>query len=185
MIERAGEGRSALNLPSCCLQPNANADSVGVRVGSALRTPHQIDQNSKYTTEEAEMPARRGEPIVPAVWADFYEQTHIPAALRVGDILRVTGHTGETADGVFSTDSETQIRQVFRNLALTLAEVGASWSNVVEINSYHVGLVEQSEVLIRVAAEFLDDPYPAWTAVGVTELIVPEALVEISCLAML
>jgi enamine deaminase RidA (YjgF/YER057c/UK114 family) len=132
-----------------------------------------------------EMPAREHEPIVPAMWADFYEQTHIPAALKIGDTLRVTGHTGETAEGVFSTDSEAQIRQVFRNIALTLAEVGASWSNVVEITSYHVGLIAQSEDLIRVAAEFLADPYPAWTAVGVTELFLPEALVEISCVAML
>jgi enamine deaminase RidA (YjgF/YER057c/UK114 family) len=29
-----------------------------------------------------------------------------------------------------------------------------------------------------------EDPYPAWTAVGVTELILPEALVEISCVAV-
>ncbi len=131
------------------------------------------------------MPAIRGEPVVPAHWADFYAQTHIPAALRVGDILRVTGHTGETADGKFSIDSETQIRQAFINIALTLAEVGVSWSNVVEIDSYHVGMLNQSDAVLKVAAEFLDDPYPAWTAVGVTELILPEALVEISCVAML
>jgi enamine deaminase RidA (YjgF/YER057c/UK114 family) len=42
----------------------------------------------------------------------------------------------------------------------------------------------QAEALLRVAAQFLDDPYPAWTAVGVTELIIPEALVEISCVAV-
>jgi len=119
------------------------------------------------------------------MWADFHEETRIPAALRVGDTLRVTGHTGETAEGVFSTNPETQIRQVFCNIALTLGQAGASWSDVVEMNSYHVGLVEQSEALIRVAADFLTDPYPAWTAVGVTELIVAEALVEISCVAML
>jgi enamine deaminase RidA (YjgF/YER057c/UK114 family) len=35
-----------------------------------------------------------------------------------------------------------------------------------------------------VAAEFLEDPYPAWTAVGVTELLLPEALIEISCVAV-
>lgn len=122
---------------------------------------------------------------MPAIWADFYEETRIPAALRVGDTLRVTGHAGETADGVFSADPESQIRQVFRNIALTLAEGGASWTDVVEINSYHVGLVAQSEALIRIAAEFLRDPYPAWTAVGVTELIIAEALVEISCVALL
>jgi enamine deaminase RidA (YjgF/YER057c/UK114 family) len=122
--------------------------------------------------------------LVPEVWADFYEQTHIPAAVRVGDTLRLTGHTGETPDGVFSPDYETQIRQVFRNIALTLAEAGATWSNVVEINSYHVGLLNQAEAVLRIAAEFLEDPYPAWTAVGVTELILPEALVEISCVAV-
>jgi enamine deaminase RidA (YjgF/YER057c/UK114 family) len=121
---------------------------------------------------------------VPAAWADFYEATHIPAAVRVGDTLRVTGHTGETADGVFSGDAEVQIRQVFRNITLTLAEAGASWSDVVEINSYHVGLLNQAEAVFNVAAEFLEDPYPAWTAVGVTELILPEALVEISCVAV-
>lgn len=124
-------------------------------------------------------------PIVPAVWADFYTETRIPAALRVGDTLRVTGHTGETEEGVFSADPETQIRQVFRNIALTLDEAGANWSQVVELNSYHVGLVSQSEVLLRVAAEFLLEPYPAWTAVGVTELLLPEAVVEISCVAVI
>ncbi|HLM95438.1 MAG TPA: Rid family hydrolase [Acidimicrobiales bacterium] len=123
--------------------------------------------------------------IVPAVWADFYEETRIPAAVRVGDTLRLTGHTGETADGLFSADLGSQIRQVFRNVALTLAEAGASWSDVVEINSYHVGLLSQGESLLRIASEFLADPYPAWTAVGVTELILPDALVEISCVAVL
>jgi enamine deaminase RidA (YjgF/YER057c/UK114 family) len=97
----------------------------------------------------------------------------------------VTGHAGETGEGVFSSDPETQIRQVFHNIALTLDEAGANWSNVVEMNSYHVGLVDQSEALLRVAAEFLVDPYPAWTAVGVTELILPEAVVEISCVALI
>jgi enamine deaminase RidA (YjgF/YER057c/UK114 family) len=124
------------------------------------------------------------EAIVPAVWADFYEETHIPAAVRVGNTLRVTGHTGEKADGVFPDNVEDQIRQVFRNITFTLAEGGASWSDVVEINSYHVGLQSQAERLLRVASEFLEDPYPAWTAVGVTELILPEALVEISCVAV-
>ena len=123
--------------------------------------------------------------IVPAGWADFYEATRIPAALRVGDTLRVTGHTGETADGVFSADHESQFRQAFRNIAITLTEAGATWSDVVEMNSYHVGLLSRAEAVFSIAAEFLRDPYPAWTAVGVTELILPDALVEIRCVAVL
>jgi enamine deaminase RidA (YjgF/YER057c/UK114 family) len=122
--------------------------------------------------------------IVPAVWTDFFESTRIPAAVRTGDTVRVTGHTGETPDGVFSSNPEDQIREVFRNLSLTLAEAGMTWSNVVEINSYHVGLQAQAEAVLRIAAEFLADPFPAWTAVGVTELFIAEALVEISCVAV-
>lgn len=122
--------------------------------------------------------------LVPEVWAGFYEETHIPAAVRVGDTLRLTGHTGETPDGVFSLDFEVQIRQTFRNISLTLAEAGATWSDVVEINSYHLGLLHQAEATLRIAGEFLEDPYPAWTAVGVTELIIAEALIEISCVAI-
>ena len=128
--------------------------------------------------------ANKRDAIVPAVWAPFYAETSIPAAVRVGETLRLTGHTGELADGSFPADAETQIRQVFHNIGLTLAEAGAQWADVVEINSFHVGLATQAEALLRVAAEFLEDPFPAWTAVGVTELIIPEAVVEISCVVV-
>ena len=81
------------------------------------------------------MPKSSPVPIVTAVWADCYKETRISAALRVGDTVRVTGHTGETGEGVFSPDPEAQIRQVFHNIALTLDEAGVNWSNVVEMNS--------------------------------------------------
>jgi enamine deaminase RidA (YjgF/YER057c/UK114 family) len=121
--------------------------------------------------------------VVPEHWVGFYESTRIPAAVRDGDRLYVTGHTGEDPDGNFSADPETQIRQTFRQIGATLSKGGASWADVVELNSYHVGLQAQSEVLLAIAGEFLEDPYPAWTAVGVTELFDEGAVVEISCIA--
>jgi enamine deaminase RidA (YjgF/YER057c/UK114 family) len=121
--------------------------------------------------------------VVPAHWTNFYESTHIPAAVRDGDRLYVTGHTGEDSDGSFSADPETQIRQTFCHIDATLSKGGASWADVVELNSYHVGLRAQAEALIAIAGEFLSDPYPAWTAVGVTELFDDQAVVEISCIA--
>ena len=123
--------------------------------------------------------------IVPSVWTAFYDETHIPAAVRVGNTLHVTGHTGETADGSFPDDLEAQIRGTFANIALTLAEAGATWSDVVALTTYHIGLRGQASMLLTIAAEFLDQPFPAWTAVGVTELWPPEAIIEISCIAML
>jgi enamine deaminase RidA (YjgF/YER057c/UK114 family) len=121
--------------------------------------------------------------VVPAHWTNFYESTHIPAAVQDGDRLYVTGHTGEDPSGNFSADPETQIRQTFRHIGATLSKGGASWADVVELNSYHVGLRAQAEILVAIAGEFLIDPYPAWTAVGVTELFDDEAVVEISCVA--
>jgi enamine deaminase RidA (YjgF/YER057c/UK114 family) len=125
------------------------------------------------------------EAIIPAYWAPFYEATNIPAAVRVGDMLRLTGHTGDRRDGSFAEDAEEQLRQTFSNIAQTLAEVGASWADVVEVNSYHVRFRDHQDAELTVAAEFLEAPYPAWSAVGVTELYEPEALVEIRCVAMI
>lgn len=134
---------------------------------------------------ETEFGSTRRDVVIPSVWRDFYEATRIPAAVRAGEVLRLTGHTGDMPDGTFSPDPGVQTRQTFLNISQTLSEAGVSWSDVVEITSYRVGLRAQADVLLVAAAEFLEDPYPAWTDVGVTELFEPDAVVEISCVAML
>jgi len=128
---------------------------------------------------------RTGNAIVSSDWAAFFAETHVPAAIRVGDTLHVTGTTGETALDDYPEDPEVQIRQTFANIAVTLAEAGATWSDVVAMTTYHVGLSRQATLLLEVAADFLEAPYPAWSAVGVSELWTPDAIIEISCIAML
>ena len=123
--------------------------------------------------------------IVSETWKPFFEETRIPAAVMDGDQLHVSGHTGEDRDGRFPDDVEAQIRGTFRNLTETLIAAGADWPQVVSLTSYHVGLRGQEQTLLRVASEFLEAPLPAWTAVGVTELWPPEALLEISCVVRL
>jgi enamine deaminase RidA (YjgF/YER057c/UK114 family) len=122
--------------------------------------------------------------IVSPIWADFLNDSRIPAATRTGDTIRVSGHTCETIDHTFAADPAQQIRDTFENIASTLAEAGASWADVVDITSYHIGLSDQAEIVLEIAAEFLGDPFPAWTACGVTELFDPEAVIEISCVAV-
>ena len=109
----------------------------------------------------------------------------MPAAVMSGRTLHVTGHTGESADGVFPADVESQVRGTFHNIELTLAEAGLGWRDVVAMNSYHVGFHDQFACPARGRRGVPDQaPYPAWTAVGVTELIDPEAVIEISCVAV-
>jgi enamine deaminase RidA (YjgF/YER057c/UK114 family) len=122
--------------------------------------------------------------IVSPVWNDFFEATRIPAATRTGNTIRVTGHTCETIDHTFAADPAQQIRDTFANIASTLESAGASWADVVDITTYQIGLRDQSEALLEIAKEFLGDPFPSWTAVGVTELFDPEAVFEMSCVAV-
>jgi enamine deaminase RidA (YjgF/YER057c/UK114 family) len=87
---------------------------------------------------------------------------------------------------VLSDDPEVQIREAFRSVGRTLAEVGATWADVVEMTSYHVGLQVQKEAILRVHHEFIrEPPFPAWTATGVTELFSADAVFELSVVAVL
>jgi enamine deaminase RidA (YjgF/YER057c/UK114 family) len=76
-----------------------------------------------------------------------------------------------------------QIRQSFLKIEMSLTEVGLTLSDVVEMTTYHVGLKEQLEVFKQIKDEFINEPYPAWTAIGVSELAVDGALIEIRVIA--
>ena len=58
-------------------------------------------------------------------------------------------------------------------------EVGLTFVDVVEMTTYHVGIREQLETFRRIKDEFIGEPYPAWTAIGISELAVEGALLEI------
>ena len=53
------------------------------------------------------------------------------------------------------------------------------FSNIFEFTSYHVDLQQHIGSFMKVKDEFLKEPYPAWTAIGITELAIPGARVEI------
>ncbi len=121
--------------------------------------------------------------IITPQWREFYEATGIPAAVRVGQSVRLTGHTGTRSDGSFSADLTEQSRQTFENIADTLAAAGCTWADVEEITAYHVGLQAQGDLVLEVAGQFMSKPFPAWSAIGVTELYEPDAVVEIRVIA--
>jgi enamine deaminase RidA (YjgF/YER057c/UK114 family) len=68
-------------------------------------------------------------------------------------------------------------------LEANLEAAGLSFDQIVEMTAYHVGLREHLDAFIKVTDEFVSEPYPAWTAIGVTELITEGTLVEIRIVA--
>lgn len=121
--------------------------------------------------------------VVPAGMSAKYDKWHFSPAVESGGFLFVSGCTGTRADGTNATDVKEQFRQAFRNVEMALVEAGLSFSDVVEMITYHIGLKDHFYDFMQVKDEFIDEPYPAWTAIGVSELAADGAVIEIKVTA--
>jgi enamine deaminase RidA (YjgF/YER057c/UK114 family) len=81
-------------------------------------------------------------------------------------------------------DPETQIRSAFEKIGEVLALDGLDHSAVVEMTTYHVGLEDHFDRFNAIRAEYVREPFPAWTAVEVAGLRRKGAIVEIRVIAM-
>jgi enamine deaminase RidA (YjgF/YER057c/UK114 family) len=122
-------------------------------------------------------------PIVPSEWRIKYEKWHFSPAVECGNFIFVSGCTGTKPDETISKNIQEQFRQAFKNVETALIEAGLDFSSVVELTSYHVGLRDHFAEFITVKDEFIKEPYPAWTAIGVAELAADNAVLEIKVVA--
>lgn len=113
----------------------------------------------------------------------FPKDWHLSPGIDDGDHVFFSGVTGTRPDLSISDDPEIQFRETFEFLKNNLFQAGLDFKNVVEMTSYHVGLREHLETFIKVKDEFIFEPYPAWTAIGVAELITKGTLIEIRVIA--
>ena len=121
--------------------------------------------------------------IVTPEFAHYPRDWHFSPGRDTGDFVFFAGITGTHADLTVATNVEAQFREAFRILMSNLAQAGLDASNVVEITTYHVDLKQHLSSFMKVKDEFISEPYPAWTAIGVSELISDGALVEIRAIA--
>ncbi len=148
--------------------------------------------------------------IVPEALRGVYEGWHFAPAVISRGMIYCSGIIGTSVDGeapgkealegARSTttvsdaglaalqavrDPEAQFATAFEALAAILAEAGAGLGDVIEITTYHVDIGRYMEAFVRVKDRYLKEPYPAWTAIGVAELVVPGGLMEIRAIAAL
>jgi enamine deaminase RidA (YjgF/YER057c/UK114 family) len=81
-------------------------------------------------------------------------------------------------------DPDTQIRQTFDRIGLVLKEAGASFQHVAMLRAYFVHMQRDLPIYRKVRTDYLVKPYPASTAVGVTELAIPGLEIEIEAVAI-
>ena len=123
------------------------------------------------------------ERIIPDGWRRTYESSHYAPAVRVGNMLFLSGVVGTSRDG--PNDIATQSRRVFERMRGVLVEAGASLSDIVSLTTYHVDMGETVRPFMEVKDEFILEPYPTWTALGVERLFGETALLEVAAVAVI
>jgi len=122
--------------------------------------------------------------INPAGTEAIYESLKFSQAIRVGDQLWISGQVGIDDNFKVREGLELQTRQAFQNLAQVIEKAGGTFGDIVELVTYHKDISEMP-VFAKVKSEFFSDNYPAWTALGVSDLVMPELLVEIRATAII
>lgn len=103
-----------------------------------------------------------------AVWL------HIAGQVAIDPSGAVVGHG----------DMRRQTEQVFENLRAILEANGASFADLVKINTY-VRSLDDLAAMREVRSRYLTDDLPASTAVQVVALVMPELLIEIDAVAVI
>lgn len=123
--------------------------------------------------------------INPPSTREMYDRLHFSQANRVGDLIWVSGQVGIDPTTMAPADGmEAQSRHAFEGVKTVLEAAGASLADIVELTTFHTDLRADIKEFAQVKDAYLPDRYPSWTAVGVTQLALPELLVEIRAVAV-
>lgn len=121
--------------------------------------------------------------VVPPGTERTAERFGFSAAAIGGGLVHVSGVLGTRSDGSAPDDPSEQFALAFGALDEVLASAGTGWAGVVELTTFHVGLRAHLPAFVAEKAKWVRAPFPAWTAIGVVELAVAGALVEIRATA--
>ena len=122
--------------------------------------------------------------VIPKEMEGSYKQLHFAPAVRDGDRLYCAGQVGTGDGGRVVEEPEAQFVQALENVKTVLEEAGATLDDIIDITTYHVGFRKHIAKFAEVKDRYISEPYPAWTAIGVTELAFG-ALVEVQVVASL
>ncbi|MCF6315544.1 MAG: RidA family protein [Marinosulfonomonas sp.] len=122
-------------------------------------------------------------PIIPPQYRVAAEQLKLSPALVSGNHVFLTGVTGSGADGQMPDDPAVQFRNVFDKIGLVLHHADLTFGAIVALTSFHVGIHDHFDLFAEVRAEYVQEPYPAWSAVEVAGLRRKGAIVEIRVIA--
>ncbi|HEY5756112.1 MAG TPA: Rid family hydrolase [Steroidobacter sp.] len=102
-------------------------------------------------------------------------------ALLSGDTAYFSGLIAMLKEG--ERTPEAAYERMFGLFDERLRKVGCTWDDVVDITSYHTDLSAQMPFFLEVKRKYVRQPFPAWTAVGVSRLIADTGVTEMKLVA--
>lgn len=103
--------------------------------------------------------------------------------LECDGFVFLTGMSGMSPEGGLSKIPAEQIQEAFSQVEMVLAEAGMRFDDVVEMTSYHIGLRDHLEQFKSIRAQYVREPYPAWTAIEVAGFASEGVIVELKVVA--
>lgn len=122
---------------------------------------------------------------IPDPGGTLYDNWHFAQAVRSNGLLLCSGQIGTEADLSVPAEFLDEARNAWTAVGAVLRAAGLGFEDIVEYTTYHVGLQASLPDFMRARDEVLAEPWPAWTAIGVSELAVPGARLEIRVTARL
>lgn len=129
--------------------------------------------------------------VTPGYGATLAADLNYSQAVRIGGRVETSGQGGWDDAFNFPDSLEEEIIQAFDNVERTLGTAGASWRDVVHVNSYHVldapneAFEAHNEVMVAQFRKRMPDRKPIWTQTAVTALGAPKMRIEIRVTAMI
>jgi enamine deaminase RidA (YjgF/YER057c/UK114 family) len=115
--------------------------------------------------------------IVPDSARKTYESWHFAPAVRHDDLIFFSGVIGS------GESAEDEFRNAWQSLGEVLAAADVGYEDIVDSTLYVVDLQKNAATMAKVKDEFIKEPYPASTWIGITELVIPGTRAEIKVTA--
>jgi enamine deaminase RidA (YjgF/YER057c/UK114 family) len=115
--------------------------------------------------------------IVPDSARKTYESWHFAPAVRHDDLIFCSGVIGQ------GDSAEDEFRSAWQSVGEMLAAAGVGYEDIVDSTLYVVDLQKNAATMAKVKDEFIKEPYPASTWIGISELVIPGTRAEIKVTA--
>ena len=123
--------------------------------------------------------------IIPEGMENIYDTYHYAPGILVGDTLYLSGQVGRDENLNVVEGTEAQFVQAFENVGKVLKAAGASFDDVVELETWFADSMADLKTFLAVKDRYFTNRYPTWTGFAVKGFSMPGILVEIKCKAIL